>query len=103
MLHDPRGESEPAFPAEQQLADACRIHGYQYLLAIGAEMTTGTPRPQRRSRQGSETRQRGKKIDVRSADTEDDVLRRTAAALGEKPAAYLRLSGFKKGAAILAG
>ena len=42
-------------------------------------MTTGTPRPQRRSRQGSETRQRDKKIDVRCDDTEDDVLRRARA------------------------
>jgi uncharacterized protein (DUF1778 family) len=65
-------------------------------------MTTGTPRPQRRSRQGSETRQRDKKIDVRCDDTEDDVLRRAAAALGLKPAAYLRLSGLERAAAILA-
>ena len=65
-------------------------------------MTSGTPQPPRRSRQGSETRQRDKKIDVRCDDNEDDVLRRAAAALGLKPAAYLRQSGLEKAATILA-
>jgi hypothetical protein len=37
-------------------------------------MTTASPRPQRHSRVGSETRQRNKKIDVRLSDDEHEIV-----------------------------
>ncbi|WP_074133262.1 plasmid mobilization protein [Mycolicibacterium houstonense] len=68
----------------------------------GARMTTATPAPQRRSRAGSETRQRAAKIDVRFDDDERALIDRAAAASGLKPSTYLRISALERAAATLA-
>ncbi|KWX20452.1 hypothetical protein AFM11_30185 [Mycolicibacterium wolinskyi] len=65
-------------------------------------MTTATPAPQRRSRTGSETRQRGEKIDVRFSDDERALIDRAAAAAGLKPSTYLRISALERAAALIA-
>jgi uncharacterized protein (DUF1778 family) len=63
-------------------------------------MTTATP--QRRSRSGSETRQRADRIDVRFNDDERALIDRAAAASGLKPSTYLRISALERAAASLA-
>lgn len=57
-------------------------------------MTTQAPR--QRSRAGSETRQRDKKIDVRFSDDERDVVREAASRAGLTPAAFLRISALER-------
>ncbi|MFN6554776.1 plasmid mobilization protein [Mycolicibacterium septicum] len=52
-------------------------------------MTTAAA-TRRRSSSGSETRQRGDKIDVRLNDDEGKVIREAAQLAGLKPAAFLR-------------